>query len=165
MDFIATRGERPAIMTMSLGSFGQSQSAKVAVDTLVREGVTVFVSAGNNDIDSCGKTYAFIPNAIAVGASDSNDRRAWFSNFGTCNDIYAPGVSIVSAGHRSDTGVATKSGTSMATPLAAGVGALLLEANPTMSPASLRAQLVKNGITGILTNLKTGDPNVRLNVV
>jgi len=165
MDFIATRGERPAIMTMSLGSFGQSQSAKVAVDTLVREGVTVFVSAGNNNIDSCGKTYAFIPNAIAVGASDSNDRRARFSNFGSCNDIYAPGVSILSASHRDDTGATSKSGTSMATPLAAGVGALLLEANPTMSPASLRAQLLKNAVSGVLSDLQDGDPDLRVNIV
>jgi len=164
MDFIATKGEKPAIMTMSLGSYGQSQSAKVAVDTLVNGGVTVFVSAGNNDIDSCGKTYAFIPNAIAVGASDSNDRRAWFSNWGACNDIYAPGVGIISASHLSDTESRPLSGTSMATPLAAGVGALLLEANPTMSPATLRAQLFKNAVSGVLTDLKGGDPDLRVNI-
>lgn len=165
LDYIATSAIKPAIMTMSLGSYSTPLSSKVAVDAVVASGVTVFVSAGNANINSCDKSYTFIPSVIGIGASDSNDARASFSNFGTCNTIYAPGVSIVSASHRSDTGTSTKSGTSMAAPLAAGVGALLLGANPTMTPADLRAQLVKNGVSGVLSNLKSGDPNLRLNVV
>jgi len=165
LDYIATKAIKPAIMTMSLGSYSTPQSSRVAVDAVVASGVTVFVSAGNANINSCDKSYTFIPSVIGIGASDSRDARASFSNWGTCNAIYAPGVSIVSASHRSDSGTSTKSGTSMASPLAAGVGALLLQGNPSLTPASLRAQLVKNGITGVLTNLKNGDPNVRLNVV
>lgn len=165
LDYIATKAIKPAVMTMSLGSYSTPMSSKVAVDAVVASGVTVFVSAGNANIDSCQKSYTFIASVIGIGASDSRDARASFSNFGSCNTIYAPGVSIVSASHRSDDGTSTKSGTSMASPLAAGVGALLLQGNPSMTPASLRAQLVKNGVSGVLSNLKAGDPNLRLNVV
>merc|ERR1719277_1179791 len=149
---------------MSLGSWGNSMTSKAAVDTLVANGVAVFVSAGNNDADSCRKTYAFIPNTITVGASDPSDKRASFSNWGTCNDIYAPGTSIPSAGHRDDTSMRLMSGTSMATPLTAGAGALLLEQNPSMSPQQLKSQLASMATKGALSDLKSGDTNHPVNV-
>jgi len=164
MDWILQNAERPAIMTMSLGSYGQSMTAKAAVDLLVDAGIAVFVSAGNNDIDSCGKTYAFIESTITVGASDQEDSRAWFSNWGSCLDIYAPGVSIPSASNRDDTGITLKSGTSMATPMVAGAGALLLEQNPGMSPAQLKAQLIGMASEDVLDDMKASDPNLLLNV-
>lgn len=165
MDWIARKAEKPAIMTMSLGSYGQSMSAKAAVDTLVAAGVTVFVSSGNNNIDACGKTYAFIESAIVVGASNKTDTRASWSNYGTCNDIFAPGVSIPSASNRTDDGLRTISGTSMATPMVAGVGALLLEEDPSLTPAGLRQKLLGMASKNALSNLKAGDPNLLLSAV
>lgn len=58
--------------------------------------------------------------AVTVGATDQNDGRAGCSNYGSCPDLVAPGSSIVSAGYTSDTGSATLSGTSMASPHVAG---------------------------------------------
>lgn len=165
MDWIARKVERPGLVTMSLGSWGNSMTSKAAVDTLVANGVAVFVSAGNNDADSCRKTYAFIPNAITVGASDPSDKRASFSNWGTCNDIYAPGTSIPSAGHKDDTSMRLMSGTSMSTPLAAGAGALLLEKEPSMSPQKLKATMIRMAFKDSLTNMREGDPNLLVNVV
>merc|ERR1719356_241145 len=110
MDWIAQFAQKPAVMTMSLGSYTTPESSRVAVDAVVNSGVTVTVSAGNRASDSCLKSYTFIASALGVGASTSTDTRASFSNFGTCNAIFAPGVSTVSATHRADTGSSTKSG-------------------------------------------------------
>jgi len=164
MDWIARKVIRPGLVTMSLGSYGNSMTSKRAVDTLVGLGVAVFVSAGNNDIDSCGKTYAFIESTITVGASDEDDNRASFSNYGSCLDIYAPGVRILSAGHRDDTSSRIMSGTSMATPLAAGAGALLLERERDMSPQKLKLTLISMATTDALGDMQDGDPNFLVNV-
>lgn len=164
MDWTLQNVERPALMTMSLGSWGNSQSAKTAVDKLTQDGIAVFVSAGNNNADSCRKTYAFIPSTITVGASDPNDDRASFSNWGTCLDIYAPGTSIPSLSNRDDTSIRAMSGTSMATPMVAGAGALLLERDPNMSAEKLKRDLQSMALEGVLGRMEAGDPNLLLNV-
>jgi len=164
LDWIARKAIMPALVTMSLGSFGQSSSSKSAVEAVVGKGIAVFVSAGNNNIDACGKTYAFIDATITVGASSQADARASWSNYGSCVDIWAPGVSIPSAGHRDDTSMRLMSGTSMATPLTAGAGALLLEQNPSMSPQQLKSELASMATKGALSDLKSGDTNDLVNL-
>ena len=61
-----------------------------------------------------------IRQTITTGATDKYDARAYFSNYGTCVDIFAPGVEILSAGYASDTGTTIMSGTSMACPHVSG---------------------------------------------
>jgi subtilisin family serine protease len=160
LDWIAVKAEQPAIMTMSLGSYSTPEASRVAVDKVVDSGVTVVVSAGNANYNSCMKSYTFIASALGVGAMGSNNARASFSNYGTCNAIFAPGVSIVSASHRSDDGSATMSGTSMAAPLTAGAAALLLEEDSSLTPAQIRSTLRSRAKKGVLTGLKQGDPNM-----
>merc|ERR1740129_83607 len=91
--------------------------------------------------------------------------RSSFSNFGTCNAIFAPGSSIVSASKSSDTGSSTKSGTSMAAPHVAGAAALLLEEDPTLvAVEGVRSALRARATAGALSGLREGDPNLLLNV-
>jgi len=168
MDWVAQFALKPAVMTMSLGADTTPESSRVAVDAVVKAGVTVIVSAGNQGTESCLKSYTFIASAIGVGASTSTNKRAsfrtWASNWGTCNAIYAPGEMIVSADYRSDYRSLTKNGTSMAAPMVAGAAALLLEEDPALTPVGVRSTLRARATKNALTMLKTGDPNFLLNV-
>jgi hypothetical protein len=79
-----------------------------------------------------------VPTAITVGAVDpANDTRAVFSNFGTCVDLFAPGLNILSAWKTNDTATNTISGTSMAAPHVAGVAARYLQTHPAATPADV----------------------------
>jgi subtilisin family serine protease len=164
MDWIVRNAVRPAIMTVSLASQGRSESARRGVDRVVNAGIIVTVGAANDNVDTCTMTYGFIPSAISVGATDSNDRRARFSNWGRCNDIYAPGVAIFGAWNDADSGTRSISGTSMATPMVAGASALLLEQDATRSPAKVLELLQARSIRGVISDLQPGDPDMLLTV-
>merc|ERR1719191_1703485 len=134
--------ERPAIASMSLGGRGTQQAMREAVDAAVNSGVVVVVAGGNSNTDACGFSPAFIPSAITVGSTTSTDSRSSFSNYGSCTNIWAPGSNVKSASHRSDTGSATLSGTSMACPHVSGGAALVLGANPNQRPSAVLAELL-----------------------
>merc|ERR1719512_153466 len=104
---VAQQGVRPAVASMSLGGSGTQQAMREAVDAAVNSGVVVSVAGGNSNSDACGFSPAFVPSAITVGSTTSLDARSSFSNYGSCTNIWAPGSSVVSASHRSDTGSAT----------------------------------------------------------
>lgn len=144
MDWVASHvagNGWPAAANMSLGG-GFSQSVNDAITRMDAAGIVVAVAAGNEDTNACTKSPASAPEALTVAASDNSDTRAYFSNFGTCVDLFAPGVSITSAWTGSTTATNTISGTSMASPHVAGVAALYLEQNPTASVESAKAGIM-----------------------
>ena len=161
VDWVTANAIKPAVANMSLGG-GVNTTIDNAVANSIASGVTYAIAAGNNNINACNFSPARVGTAITVGATQSNDARASFSNFGTCLDIFAPGVGITSSWFSSNTATNTISGTSMAAPHVAGVAALILSANPTWSPAQVRNEMVADATPGVVTNPGTGSPNLLL---
>jgi len=164
LDFLATRGERPAIASMSLGGSGTLQTMKDAVDAATAAGVTVVVAAGNDNSDACGFSPAYVPSALTVGSTDQSDARSYFSNYGRCVDFWAPGSSITSASHASDTGSATFSGTSMACPHVSGGAALVLARSPSNNPNKVLSDLSDASAKNVISDLTADDINELLQV-
>jgi hypothetical protein len=160
LDWVEQAGHlRPAIFSASLGGFGTHQSVRQAIDDVTKKGVLVVVAAGNENTNACKYTPAFVPSAVTVGSTTSSDSRSGFSNTGNCLDIFAPGSSIKSASHRSDTGDAWMSGTSMACPHVAGAAALIFEKSPTKSANAVRDELVRAATPNVVKDAKSGSPN------
>lgn len=159
IDWVVQNGARPAVINMSLAG-GATSSVDDAVARATQAGVHVAVAGGNNNgQDACNFSPARAPSAITVGASDRTDARASFSNIGTCLDIFAPGVSILSTWFASDTATNTLSGTSMATPHVVGGLALFLETNRNATPQQARDALVNAATNGKISNPGAGSPN------
>lgn len=163
INWVASNRILPAVANMSLGG-GLNSAVNTATSNLVAAGVFTAVASGNSGANACNFSPASTPNATTVNSSTITDARSSFSNFGTCTDIFAPGSSIVSAYHTSNTATATLSGTSMASPHVAGAGALYLSANPSHTPAQTDAALKNNASVNKITNPGSGSPNRLLNI-
>lgn len=161
VDWVAAHHIKPAVASMSLGG-GISQAMDDAAKNLVAAGVSVVVAAGNDNADACNVSPARAPGTITVGSIAQNDARSSFSNWGACVNIFAPGSDITSAWYTSDTATAVLNGTSMATPHVSGVVALYLETNPTATPAQVTSAILGNATKDVLTDVKTGSPNLLL---
>jgi len=127
-------------------SWGSSNTGGIAdaIDYFLAHGGLIFKAAGNDNSQTadymCGRS-----DIISVAATDQNDCKADFSNYGTWVDISAPGVGIYSLYHdHSDPQndyIASMDGTSMATPLAASVAALIWSQNPSWSASQVEQKL------------------------
>jgi len=166
LDFVASRGLRPAVLSASLGGRGRLRSVNSAIRRAVDAGVTVVVAAGNegetSEPDACAYTPAGVPEAITVGSVGRprfNDLRSGFSNIGPCVDIFAPGGLIPSCGVRSDGDTAFLSGTSMACPHVSGAAALLLQQDPRRLPRDVDRLLKARATVGRITDAGAGSPN------
>jgi subtilisin family serine protease len=156
MDWVRVNHIKPAVANMSLGG-GYSSATNTAANNLAAAGVFLAVAAGNSNANACNYSPSSAANATSVAASTSTDAKASYSNYGSCVHLYAPGSSI-----RSDWlngGTNTISGTSMASPHVAGVGALYKAVYGDASYSTIRSWLINNSTTGVISGNPSGTPN------
>ncbi|KAI5959914.1 uncharacterized protein KGF55_005146 [Candida pseudojiufengensis] len=164
------KGFKGSTANMSLGG-GKSPALDLAVNAAVKAGLHFAVAAGNENQDACNTSPASAENAITVGASTISDARAYFSNYGKCVDIFAPGLNILSTYIGSETATAYLSGTSMASPHIAGLLSYYLSLQPGaeseffvaadgVTPAQLKKNLISYGTEDVLSDIPTDTPNI-----
>jgi len=141
IDWTATHGVQVA--NMSLGGSSSASVLRDACDNAAAAGVLLIAAAGNSGDGSLATDETSYPAAydsvVAVGATDSGDGLASFSNSGSYLEMSAPGVSVPST--YKGGGYATLSGTSMASPHVTGVAALIWKELGSPSAATVRAEL------------------------
>jgi hypothetical protein len=188
LDWIKGNAEKPAIVNMSFNG-AKSTILDQAVDDLIASGITVVAAAGNSGDDACEASPSDSSKAIIVGATDVEDRRAEFSNYGKCITIFAPGCNIIAATvpftpksmfspapgkfvdksllgfcqkHPEDRYVVT-SGTSFAAPFVTGSIALLLARNSSLTPFELRERILSGSLRNVLrADTLNNSPNILL---
>jgi subtilisin family serine protease len=149
IDWVAGHHIKPAVMNLSYGVNNWVDdlapgSMNDAVKNTKNRGVFVVVSAGNQNAEACNYSPANAMEVMTVGATNINDGRASFSNFGGCVDVYAPGDNVQVATLGGSYGPAD--GTSFAAPFVAGVGALLYQTFPTDTPDQIH-YTIRDGAT------------------
>jgi subtilisin family serine protease len=176
LQWILDNHQHPAVVNMSLGTSGTINSTLALVQALIDHGVVVVIASGNGSQnpngsfrqkeDACNYTPAQASNAITVNSAGRGltDHQvttyvddSYFSNYGTCTDIYAPGLDIYSADYGSVSGYSYKSGTSMASPLVAGVVANMLSENSTLTPAQVWANIDSSALNNVISSGFSGD--------
>jgi len=141
----------PGVINMSLGG-GFNAAVNAAVDAAVNAGIVTVVAAGNSNNDACGLSPAGADEVLTVGATDvgvtETDIRSYFSSYGPCLEVFAPGSDITAAWIGSPTAVRTISGTSMASPHVAGVACLMRGEVPTAPAKDIQNSLIGSATQG-----------------
>jgi subtilisin family serine protease len=151
----------PAVVNMSFGFNSESDpehsiATELAVLNSIERGIHYVAAGGNSDGNACDFTPARIAGVLTAGASTIGNQRAWFSNYGECVDVFAPGVYITSASHEADDWTRAWNGTSMSAPHVTGVVALYLAEHPLASPAEVFAAILANATRNAIADVPSG---------
>lgn len=168
--WVLVHSQRNNLQTKSIVSLMFSLSASQAggiapaMKQLLRQGIPVVVPAGDDASDACNYFPASESSVITIGAVDITDTRPEFSNYGTCVDIYAPGVDLTSAWHTAENATFSLSGTSQAAAVATAVVAQLLSLNPGISSSVAKSIISSVGTPSVVKNVAKNETNSLLYV-
>ena len=159
IDWIRQNHAKPAVVNASLVFTGISAAADEAVQSLLDAGVLLVAAAGNNNIDACSVSPGWKAAVLTVAATDASDVRYGASNWGACVDVFAPGVSIFSAGNGGDYATSTRSGTSLAAAHVTGAVARFLQSRPGAKPADAHVFVENNATANVVASPGYLTPN------
>ena len=148
------------VVSMSFGFYGRDRLVNDAMKMAYNEGMTLIAASGNEDVDDYSIPMA-LPEVIGINASNADGQATFWSNYGDYSDLSAPGNAILST--MPGDNYETMSGTSMATPCAAGIAALVLDANPSLTNSQVRNILcatAKESASGLTFNQELGYGNI-----
>lgn len=157
---IYSKNVNKGVITMSLGVYGDtSNTVSTLLTNLMQDrDMIVLAAAGNDAKDACSNFPSNVPGVISVAAVDVNMRRPEFSNYGSCVTIFAPGRDIISCG-KTGTSSVILSGTSMATPIAAGIMAMYRQKYPTSTRTSIITNFLNYATYNTVSNRGANSPN------
>lgn len=140
-----------------------TQALITLFERAIKENLVVATIAGNDSKDACTRFPAQLGaktrGLITAASLNEKEQPSFFSNYGTCVDVWAPGSNILSADWQDDTGIINMSGTSMASPHVAGLASYYLSlSDKELSPAEVEDLITKSN-TGVLTFDLKGSPN------
>lgn len=157
----AKASKKPSVANMSLGG-DRSLALEQAVNEAFASGLHFSVAAGNDSMDACDFSPAAACGPLTVGAVDVSDTMAYFSNQGSCVDIFGPGVDVLSTWIGSNTATNVMSGTSMASPHVAGVLALYLGSGKHYSTTQLKQKILADAESGLLLSVPSDTDNLMI---
>jgi serine protease len=148
-----------SIMSMSLGG-GYSRIMNSVVEKMVKTSDTFYivVASGNEAQDAKNTSPASARGILTANAMDRNDKRAYFSNYGSCTDIYSPGVS--NYGAVLDNKYAVESGTSFSTPILAGIMNHYLDMYPHLNMKQLKDKILSDATKDTIEANPKNTPNL-----
>ena len=136
---------RPAVISMSLGgSF--SNAGDRTLKSILDKGITIVAAAGNERDDACKYSPASTSGVITVGGTAKGDSLYYYTNGGSCVDVFAPGSAVTAASYKCNTCSVTYSGTSMATPIVSGSVAIHLQKNPKLTPSQVKEKIIQDSL-------------------
>ena len=158
IDWVVANAQKPAVLHMSVFSNRRDEPLlETAVRSALSQGITVVVDPGNDGYDSCAYSPSFrVKEVISVGATNSQDKRGGGSSYGSCLDIFAPGVEVLGAWYQGDRIYSYQTEPSLAAAHVSGVAAQYLERKPGASPAEVKEAILKNATPDAIHNSGNG---------